>query len=213
MMKPRLRWFFIAARYHQCVTTKCTPREDFRAQPFQRLQNERQSALVVIFAVVNFSVYTTDHHRRTHDKVSLHGNQGFARLILPAYSAGISAASRRLRCASHGAFGEQVVSERRTDDRNGFVFETGLESRTRCPVQRVLQNAWNSIVVFWCCNQDPVTFRNEFLHILDCRRTRQAVKILVVERDLFESHYVDRHRSRWPSRESPKNGCAERSFP
>src|SRR5258708_5880509 len=78
---------------------KCTPREDFRAQPFQRLQNERQSALVVIFAVVNFSVYAPDHHLGTHDKVSLHGDQCFAKLILRAYSARKSAASRRLRCA------------------------------------------------------------------------------------------------------------------
>src|ERR1700739_1171683 len=69
------------------------------------------------------------------------------------------------------------------------------------------------MVVFWCCNQDPVAFRNELLHILDCRRTRRAVKILVVERDLFESHYVEGHRSRCTSRESPKKGCAERSFP
>src|SRR5258705_1427841 len=134
MMKPRLRWFFIAARYHQCVTTKCTPREDFRPQPFQRLQNERQSALVVIFAVVNFSVYAPDHRLGTHDKVSLHGDQCFAKLILRAYCAPKSGASRK-RCAAHGAFSEQVVSDRRTDDRNGFGFETGLESSTRCPVQ------------------------------------------------------------------------------
>src|ERR1700733_9124254 len=61
-----------------------TPREDFRAQPFQRLQNERQSALVVIFAVVNFSVYAPDHHLGTHDKVSLHSEQYFAKLRLRA---------------------------------------------------------------------------------------------------------------------------------
>src|SRR5579859_5205612 len=138
MMQPRLRWVFIAARYHQRVSTKCTPREDFRAQPFQGLQNERQSALVVIFAVVNFSVYAPDHHLGTHDKVSLHGDQCIAKLTLRAYSARKSAASRLLRCASQGAFGEQVVSKRRTDDRNGFVLETGMESRTRCPIQRVL---------------------------------------------------------------------------
>jgi hypothetical protein len=108
---------------HCCSISSTNARKDFRAQPFQRLQNERQSALDVIFAVVNFSVYAPDHHLRTHDKVSLHGDQCFAKLILRAYSARKSAASRRLRCASHGAFGEQVVSERRIDDRNGFVLK------------------------------------------------------------------------------------------
>jgi hypothetical protein len=78
-LRTRRRWrrLLIWALYHQCA-----PREDFRVQLFERFHDEGQPEFIVVLAVFELGVNAADQDLVTHDEMGLHGDQGFAQLIL-----------------------------------------------------------------------------------------------------------------------------------
>ena len=134
-------------------------------------------------------MHAADDDLGAGDDMGMHGEEGLAELVLGADATG--------------------EGQRGGDDGDGLVFEAGVEDGTGEPVEGVLEDAGDAVVVLGRGEEDGVAGGDGLLERVDGGDAGIDVEVFVVEGDVFEGDDAEVDGGGGAVREDLEQGGAE----